>query len=359
MKAPSHLKYIYLFLAIGLFSCAKKESGKQEPKEAFSKTQTVQVVKPMFRSIVPTLKITGKAMANRKVEVYAMESGRVVKVYKDLGDKVSKGTALVLLENPEIEATVAKAKAEQSRAQSKYKRLKSSRQNASALTPISLVEEAQAKLEKASAELELIIQRKNELTIRAPFAGIVTKRMVEQGATLQNALKNTSSQAIFEIQEPNPIRLTIDVPGSDLTKISKGMAVNISFSGLKESSYQAKITRMANALDPMSNTMTVEIDIANASHAIKPGMYAEVEIELEETDKVLSIQSEALLMFKKEAYVLAVRKDKVLQLPLQRGAANKKYFEIKNEDISKDDLIIVRGKNLVKNGEVVKAIIAN
>jgi membrane fusion protein, multidrug efflux system len=358
MKATSLLTYIYAVLLMGFYSCTKGDSENKASESTSTKVQTVQVTKASFRSIVPTLKISGKALANKKVVIYAMESGRVLKVYKDLGDKVAKGSVLLLLENPEIEATHLKAVAEQTRAQKIYDRLEASHQKSSAVTPLSIIEEAKSNLMKASADLQLISKRKNELTIKAPFSGTITKRMVEVGATLQNALKNSNSNPLFELQEINPIRLHIDLPGSDLSKISKGLPVQVYFSSLKKPPFQAVISRMANALDPMSNTMSVEIDIPNPSGEIMPGMYAEVDIELSQTTKVLSIQTEAQLLFKKEAYLLVVRNGEVVQLPLIKGASNKNYFEIQNKEITEDDLIIIRGKSLVKNGDKVDAVIS-
>jgi len=117
------------------------------------------------------------------------------------------------------------------------------------------------------------------------------------------------------------------------------------------------VSRISGALDASSRTMQVEIDIENSKGTIKSGMYAKVEIQINSSESVTSLPVTAQVMFQDKAYLYVVKEGKTERVPLQKGLSNKDYFEVLNTDISEESQIIVRGKNLVKPGQIVKPIL--
>ena len=363
MKTIKHKYLVVGLLAASLFisSCSRgQQDGSGSTTDAVSennKIQSVEVVKPQKRSFIAEVLITGTARPNQKVTLYAMESGYVQNIFIDIGDMVSKGEVVVELANPELVRQYEQKKAQLKAKKSIYERLKSTREKTPAITPLQLVENAEAEYFSINASVNAIKDRMNFLSVKAPFAGKITKRLVDHGALVQSGLTEDNPQGIFELQEISPIRLTIPLPESDVTAIGKGMDVTVTFPELPGESFRAKVSRTAGALDPASKTMQIEIDIDNPNGFIKPGMYAKALMQISRRDSVLSLPVTAQWIFQDLPFVLVVKNDKVERIPLRKGLSNKDYFEVLNPEITESTLVIVQGKGLVQPGQIVKPVL--
>ena len=198
--------------------------------------------------------------------------------------------------------------------------------------------------------------RQSFLRVTAPFNGVITKRLVDNGTLVQSGITNTNATAIVEIQEIDPIRLTIPLPESDASSIKEGMKAQVTFPELAGEPYTAKISRTANALDFSSKTMQVEIDLKNTEWKIKPGMYAKVQIKTSSRENVLSLPITAQILFEDEPFVLLVKENIVERVRIRKGLENKDYFEVLNAEIGEEAKVIIQGKGLVKPGQKVTAI---
>ncbi len=350
---------IALVLSLAPFSC--KEGAQQEALTAQAetiKTQTVEVVKPAQRAFTAEILITGTARPNQQVVIYPMESGFVQGMRKDIGDFVRKGEVITRLINPELSREHEKKKALLEAKQSIYERLKSIHAQTPALTPLQMVEDAKADYLVAQAELNSIEDRLNFLYVKAPFAGRITQRMVDEGALVQSGLTETSPQGIVELQEIDPIRLTVPLPESDIATIDKGMKVSVTFPELPGEAFSTTVSRTAGALDPASKTMQVEIDIANPKGLIKPGMYAKAVIQIDSRNGVLSLPVTAQTVYQNLPFVFVVGDDnKVSRITLRKGLSGKDYFEVLNPEIAENSLVVVQGKGLIEPGQIVKPVL--
>ncbi|PCH65587.1 MAG: hypothetical protein COC01_09515 [Bacteroidetes bacterium] len=342
-----------------LVSC-HSEGDKQTVKPGEStKIQRVEVVVPKERSFNAELLITGTAMPNQKVMLHTMESGYVRVVHKDIGDLVYKGAVIVELDNPELYRMHEKLMAQVEAKKAVYERLKLTMEKTPDLTPKQVLEDAEAEYLSVRAELNAIEDRQGFLKVVAPFKGIISRRLVDHGALVQSGMSNTDATAIVEIQELDPIRLTIPLPETDADAVTKGMKVLVTFPGLPGESYEVKVSRTAGVLDFASKTMQVEIDIANPDGKIKPGMYAKVIMQISSLEDVLSLPVTAQVMYEDEFFVLVVKENRVERIPLRKGLFNKDFFEVLNPEIGAESQVIIQGKGLVKPGHIVDAVLKN
>lgn len=363
MRTIRH-KYIAVSLiavSLLILSCSKEDqSGGGQITDAVlenDKIQSVEVVKPLKRSFISEVLITGTARPNQKVTIYAMESGYVQNIFVDIGDAVRKDEVIAELANPELVRQYEKKKAQLKAKQSIYERLKSIHEKTPSITPLQLVEEAEAGYISVEADLNAIKDRMNFLAVKAPFTGRITRRFVDHGALVQSGLTEDSPQGIVELQEFNPIRLTVPLPESDIAAIDKDMDVTVTFPELPGESFKAKVSRTAGALDPASKTMQVEIDIDNHDGFIRPGMYAKAIMEISSRESVLSLPVTAQWIFQNQPFVLIVNGHKVQRIPLRKGLADKDYFEALNPEITENSLVIVQGKGLVQPGQTVRPVL--
>jgi membrane fusion protein (multidrug efflux system) len=358
MKTLIHIKSIAVFAVLlsTLVSCNNQEKVAKHTA-AIDKIQKVEVVKPKQRSFKSEVLITGTARPNQIVSLYAMEGGMLMQMRKDIGDNVKQGESLAVLENPALQQQQLKWQAETEAKKANYERLNSVYENTPALTNIQMVENAEAEYLSAKANLNAINNRIGFLTLEAPFSGIITKRFVDKGAMIQSGLSQSNPQALFELQEINPIRLTIPVPESDAVSIEKGMEVEVTLPELSGKSFMAKVSRTSKVLDPLSKTMQVEIDLKNPDGKILSGMYAKALLQINSRENILSLPMIAKVSHKNEDYVLAVVDGKVKRLQVKIGLSNRDYFEVMNDEITSETHVIVQGKSLVKPEQVVEPIL--
>jgi multidrug efflux pump subunit AcrA (membrane-fusion protein) len=151
--------------------------------------------------------------------------------------------------------------------------------------------------------------------------------------------------------------LTIPVPESDAVSIEKGMTVEVTLPELSGKSLMAKVSRTSKVLDPLSKTMRVEIDLENPDGKILSGMYAKALLEINSRENILSLPMIAKVSHKNEDYVLAVVDGKVKRLQVKIGLSNRDYFEVLNDEITSETLVIVQGKSLVKPEQIVEPIL--
>ena len=342
-------------LLASLNSCST-QAPEQTAEEIKEKTPTVEIISPEQRSFQAEISITGTALPNQSIMLYAMESGVVQSITKNIGDNVVKGDVIATLYNPELVRLKEKMTSNLNAKRDVYKRLKISVERTPDLTPQQLIDEAKAAYEMARAELKIIDDRLSFLQIEAPFSGIITQRFVDHGAMVQSGFANPNAAQIVEIQQVNPIVLTVALPESDADAVRKGTMTSIEFPELAGNGYSAVVSRTAGVLDHASKTMQVEIDIPNNKNEIKSGMYAKVAIELESQDSLLSLPHDAQFLYKNELFLLVVKDGIVERIPFRKGLSNKDYFEVLNGDIDENTQVIVQGKSLVTVGQTVNAI---
>lgn len=359
--ANVYLKACLLILGFLSFSCNEKMENQATKNTSGSemepKVQSVEVVKPKKRSFNSELLITGAAMPNKKVTIFAMEQGYLKKIKAEIGDRIKKGDTIAVLINPELQRKKDQLKAQLKLKESTYERLKSISDKTPALTTRQQLENAESEYTIALSEIKSINDQIEFLSVKAPFAGLITQRFVDVGALIQSGLNQSNPQPIVEIQQTNPVRLTVPLPEADVGLVQKGMQVNVTFPELAGGSYEAKISRMSQALDASSKTMMVEIDINNANYKIVSGMYAKVLIQTSSRENVLSLPIIAKTMYNDEPHALVVINDKVERIRLRVGLSNKKFFEVLNPEINQESLVIVQGKSLVKPGQQVNSVV--
>lgn len=248
-------------------------------------------------------------------DLYAKNSGFVSQVNHDLGDRVQKGQLLAVIDNPELQAQFDRAQAAVQQTQAALEvarrqlagmqadlvlqqvtlkrqrelfagraataqtldeaRAKESVSGASVETGKAKIRSAEADLEAAKAELERLRALLQYDRIPAPFDCVVTRRLVNPGDLVQ-AATTTRTAPLFTCQELDVVRVFADAPESSAAGIRPGLPAEIKLYGPAGLTVRSPVTRIANALDPSTRTMRIEIDVPNPDGKLLPGTYAQV-----------------------------------------------------------------------------------
>ena len=331
-------------------SCGGNKTEEQQIKTENRNVPTVLVANPKTHQFSSSLQISGTAKPNQQVKLFAMTNGMLREVNVDIGDFVKQGQTLATLDNPDLIQQKAKAEADMNGKKSTYERLKSVYDKTPQLTSIAEVEKAQAEYESAKATVNALTAQVGFLNIQAPFAGVIVNRYFDKGATIQSGLNSSSAMPLFQLQDLQPIRLTIEIPETDAVLIDKTTKTEITFPELPDGKYTATVSRIGYGLDETTKTMKVEIDLPNTDLKIRPGMYAKVEIQRSGHKNVLCVPNEAIGNVKGQSFVYVVNDGKVKKVDVKIGIRDDKFSELLNVEIKPTDKIVVQGKEFCSDG---------
>jgi RND family efflux transporter MFP subunit len=183
--------------------------------------------------------------------------------------------------------------------------------------------------EATVASLEASVRRLEELqgfkTIRAPFDGIVTRRRAEIGC-LVAAGSGTNSAELFAVAQSDTLRIRVNVPQAQAMTIATGQMAEVHVAEYPGRAFAAKVARTSRAIDPVSRTLMVELELPNAGDTLLPGTYAQVALPIRRTESMCTIPDGALLNLpdgQKVAIVDAGNRVRLQKVKLGRDFGNR------------------------------------
>src|SRR5262245_49381864 len=224
-------------------------------------------------------------------------------------------------------------------------------------TADSQVKLAETLIEQQRAGVRMAQMRVDDTRIVAPFAGYISQKALEVGAAVSNQAAATSnaSVAILTLQDINPVKIQMEIPEREVARVRPGAAVRLSADAYPGRRVVGTVQRIVHALDPRTRTMGVEVEIPNPDRLLKPGMYARVQLVLEVERGALLVPLEALVGSESRPAVLVVRGGKVATAPVTLGATEGNLAQV-TKGLSPADQVIVQGKELVREGQAVRAV---
>jgi RND family efflux transporter MFP subunit len=164
-------------------------------------------------------------------------------------------------------------------------------------------------LAAVKANLSRLQEVQGYRVVKAPFDGVITLRNVDVGA-----LVSTGGTLLYRIAQIGTLRTYVNVPQASVNAVRVGQAATLTVSHLPGRTFRGTIARTANALDPATRTMLVEVDVPNADGALFPGTYAEVDLSGSRPNPPLVVPAAALLFRNDGAQVAIVRSDRTVHL---------------------------------------------
>jgi len=216
---------------------------------------------------------------------------------------------------------------------------------------------AQANVKVAQAELKRAGTMIEYLEIKAPFDGVVTRRMVDSGHYVHPAVGGGST-ALLVIDRIDRVRVFVDVPEMDAPWITSGEGgdqaiVHVQSLGGEE--IIGQVARSGWALDYGNRSLRTEIDLSNEEGLLRPGMYATATILLEKRDDVLTLPITAIMREGQNAACHVIIDGKVQRKELQLGLRVDDLVEIIDGLIGNEQVVRVDPASL-REGDVVETI---
>ncbi len=316
----------------------------------------VKFTRPTRGDIVRYVTVPGTLKANQQATLYAKVGGYLSKISVDKGDTVTAGQALAELEVPELLADLARTRAEANVAATELSRLESAAaKSPDLITPLAL-DAARGRAEIAKAYQSRAETLLGFAKVTAPFAGIVTARFADVGAYIPAAASSTpASAALVTIADFQIVRAAIAMPELEAAKVKVGQPVRVSLEGVTGNAFEAKVSRLAYALDDATKTMSVEADLANPGLAFRPGMYATIKVGVEKHTDALLIPAEALVMEKTNAFAYLAADGKAKKTAIKIGFNDGARIEVLS-GLEVTSSVILVGKLALIDAQPVNAV---
>jgi RND family efflux transporter MFP subunit len=323
-------------IGIGIVACASACSRSEAQGRVSPNVPTVAVAKASRADVAQLLTIAAEFQPNQEVDLHAKVAGYVKSIAVDVGDRVTAGQLIAVLEVPELQdelqqdaASVTRVQEEVNRATADLDRAESAHDiahlSATRLVAVSKTQprliaqqdldeaasrdrgsEAQvatARAAIAAAKSQLAMAKASQAKtntlvgytrITAPFAGVITHRYADTGAMIQAGTSSqTQAMPLVKLSETRLLRLIMPVPESAVPRIRDHQPVTVFVPSLART-FPGTVARSSGRLDADTRTMRVEVDVPNPGLELIPGMYAQCSVALQQSKDALTIPVQAV-----------------------------------------------------------------
>ena len=256
---------------------------------ASASAPVVRVVVATASPIKTTLRLPARAMAAEEARIFARTSGTVAERRVDLGDRVKAGELLLRIAAPEVDQSLERARAAvgQTRAREHLAQLNVDRAKPLVeqqfLSPSGLdnlvanLAVAHADTAAAVAEVKRLEAVQQFQWVRAPFAGVITERLVERGDRVSG---DSGDAYLLRLAKLDELRVVVDVPQSSAIDVPLGALVPLSFREFPGETFKATLRRRSGAIDAATGTMRIELALPNPELRLPAGLRGEAVLEV-------------------------------------------------------------------------------
>jgi RND family efflux transporter MFP subunit len=365
-------QYAWIALALAIVLAVWGIVSRVSARSALTKATAVAAatsvvtVKPTVAPGSEALVLPGSVQAYYEAPIYARTNGYVRTWYTDIGTPVKKGQLLAEIETPEVDQQLGQAQADLATAQANYELARTTDERWRGLLATESVSKQDAEqragdaaakkaaVESAAANVARLRDMESFKRVLAPFDGVVTQRNTDIGALI-NAGQGPGA-ALFRVADLHRLRIYVSVPQAYAAGVLPGMSADLVFTEHPGKRYPATVAFTAQALDPASRTLQVELQVENAQHELFPGAYVEVHFNLAAAAPTLRLPANAVLFRAQGLLVAAVGSDHHVRLKhITQGRDFGTSIEVLQGIDAADD-IVINPPDSITDGALVRIV---
>jgi len=383
VTSPARVPLALLTLGIAAFLAAcgpsREPAGAVEAASPGTPGHPVDVttIAVVDRDVPMAVQATGAFVADEVSDVAPESAGIVASTPVNVGDRVAAGDvvarlstadATLRLEQARAGLLQAEAMAAQARERYNLARATAARYEAlvatgdvsrtlqeqaatEAATTRQGVATAEAAIADARSRVALAQKALDDTTIRAPFDGFITERPAAVGEHV------STSSTVATVMKLDPIRLRLQVPELEASRLRVGQAVRATVEALDNQQFEGRVTAINPALDPATRATIVEATIANPRGAIRSGMFATAQVDLGTTERGLFVPGEAVVDDPNtNSFRVFTVSDTTARLRIVQPAARSNGQVRILSGISAGDQVVVSGLEELFDGAAVRPV---
>jgi RND family efflux transporter MFP subunit len=292
-----------------LFGIIPRVRARQALREETNRlaVPVVTVVHPQREAASEEVVLPGNIQAFIDAPIYARTTGYLKKWYADIGTHVKEGQLLGEIEAPEVDQQLQQARADLATGEANLRlsQITANRYLTLFKTDSVAKQEVDNAVQDAAAKNATVksqqanVRRLEQLVafekIFAPFDGVITARNTDIGQLIDSGSSGGPSRELFHIAAVRKLRVFINVPQIYSHDTVPGIKADLTVPELPGRRFQGTLVRTANAMDPATRTLLVEVDVVNSTGLLFPGAYTEVHFKIHSDVSTLLIPSSSLI----------------------------------------------------------------
>lgn len=350
-----------------------------DARTASNAAPVVAVVQPRNAPATTDLTLPADVQAYEDAAVRARVSGYLRHWYVDIGTPVKAGQLLADIDAPEISDQLRQARADVATATANYAIAQQTaarwrdmlaahsvaQQDADQKT--AEMEATRALLAAASANVSRLAQLLDYTHVRAPFDGVITARNVDTGALIDAGSSNTTSGTsqnltqgqgrgaeLFHLSQGSRLRVYVQVPQRDSALLDSKTEAWLALPQWPGRRFPATVARNAEAIDPVTRTLRVELDADGQNGSILPGAYAEAHLSLHAAQPGFDLPASTLVFLPRGTFVAVVDAASKLRLvPVSLGRDFGSHIEIRS-GLHGGERVVLNPGDAVVDGTTVR-----
>lgn len=376
-RAGSRIRaLLVLIAALGLvaFAVASGILPRLRARQTL-RQQTTEFAAPPVTTLHPKLESTteevilpGNMQAFIDAPIYARTNGYLKSWNFDIGAHVKKGQLLAVIESPEVDRQLQQAKEDLATAEANFKLAQITARRYVDLYKTDSVakqdvdnavqDEAakNATVKAAQANVSRLQQMVDFEKVYAPFDGVVTARNTDIGQLIDSGSAGGATRELFHMAAIHVLRVFVNVPQIYSHETRPGLKADLTLPELPGHRFSGTLVRTADALDPTTRTLLVEVDVTNSTGLLFPGAYTEVHFNIKPRGPTLIIPSTSL-MFRSEGLrvPVVVHSNCVSLVPVTVGRDFGNTIEVLT-GLTPETTVIANPPDSLVDGETVRVV---
>ncbi|OUO99608.1 efflux RND transporter periplasmic adaptor subunit [Barnesiella sp. An22] len=314
----------------------EKENTEQAEEET---VQLVKVARVTEQAVPQVVSYTATIEPYKRNLISSSLPNRIKKIYVEVGDHVKAGQKLVDLDR----ANLAQQKLQLDNLELEYNRVKelfavggASQQQ---------VDQMRTQYETAKTSYENLDEN---TVLVSPTNGVVTARNYDNG--------DLATGAILTVMQIQPVKVEVNISESDFTKVKLGMPVDVNVEVYGDEVFKGKVSLIHPTIDPATRTFVTEINIPNGDNRIRPGMFARVNIDFGNVNRVV-VPDQAVVKRSGsgDRFVYVYKDGKVSFNQVQLGRHMDTSYELIS-GVENGSEVVIAGQSRLKDGVPVKVV---
>ncbi len=360
MTRPASFVVLAILTALPGLGCqkaAEPPAAATKPAEKALPPVAVEVGKVELRDMPKLATLLGNVAADRQSEVAANVSGRVLLAPIERGQRVKAGETLIMVDSKaaSLSASAAAAQSELADTQSTQAREDCARvERLFAQGAVGQAEydrqhtqckaqDLQASAARAQAGLSSKLAA--DAIVRAPFSGVIGERYVNAGEYVQASTRVASMYSL------DPVRITVSVPERAVSLVRAGLGVNVQVSAWPDRIFPATVEYVSPALRTLQRDLLVEAKAPNPDGALRPGMFATVQVSMGE-EKVATVPADSVLAEGDVRRIFLAREGHAFEMVVRTGVTRDQRVAV-YEELAPDTLVVRRAPASLRDGMAV------
>lgn len=350
-----YLRTIPVILISGLImsACSSNSNKETTPDDPAATTEKaaipVKVLALEKTKIARTIDYTATILPFEEVNMAPSIPGRIDRVYVEVGDKVSKGDDLFLMDRTQL----YQMKLQLSSLEKDLSRLDTLLRSGSARQQ----QYDQMKTQYDVTKTNVDFMEGNTL-LKAPFSGVVTGKYFENGEMYSGTPTTTTGRsAVVTVMQVNPLKVSVNISEQYYPLIKRGMKAAITVDVYKGASFTATVFRIAPTINPATRSFDVEMELPNRNDMLKPGMFVRVSMDLGEVETFVVPANTVLVQEGTNIRFVFIEKSNIAErIEVTLGKRFDDKLEVISETISEGDMLVTEGQARLINGDKIEIV---